>query len=70
MICSAYDLKEFYRDFKGRVIRGIICDKILTLWPDGDITNNTSGGSNEYIISYIRYFVVEGFDMAALRWFS
>lgn len=58
MICSAYDLKEFYRDFKGRVIRSVIRDKILELWPDGEITNKNIVGYG-YSVPYLPPFMMQ-----------
>lgn len=49
---SAYDLKSFYRDLKGRIIRSIIRNKILELWPDDDIKNDNIVGYG-YALPYL-----------------
>lgn len=51
---SAYDLKSFYNNFSGRVIRKIIREKILHLWPE---TKNLSLMGYGYALPYLRPYV-------------
>jgi SAM-dependent methyltransferase len=51
---TAYDLKSFYNGFSGRVIRKIIREKILTLWPE---TKNISVMGYGYALPYLRPYM-------------
>lgn len=51
---SAYDLKSFYNGFNGQVIRKIIREKILRLWPDA---KNLSIMGYGYALPYLRPYM-------------
>lgn len=51
---DAYDLKYFYNGIRGRVVRRIIREKILAIWPD--VSNQTLFGYG-YAIPYLKPFL-------------
>lgn len=51
---SAYDLKSFYNSLKGRIIRGLIRQKILGIWPE--INSQTVIGYG-YALPYLRPYL-------------
>lgn len=55
-LLTAYDLKSFYNAFSGRVIRKIIRDKILTIWPQNDVKNLSVMGYG-YALPYLRPYM-------------
>jgi SAM-dependent methyltransferase len=55
---TAYDLKFFYKSFSGRVIRKIIREKLLTLWPEKYVKNISVMGYG-YALPYLRPYMKE-----------
>ena len=53
---TAYDLKSFYNSFRGQVIRKIIREKILKIWPE---TKNYSVMGFGYALPYLRPYMDE-----------
>lgn len=51
---NAYDLKSFYNGLKGRIVRNLIRQKILSLWPD--IKNQSVMGYG-YALPYLRPYL-------------
>lgn len=51
---SAYDLKSFYNSLKGRIVRRLIRQKILSIWPDIKAQNFIGYG---YALPYLRPFL-------------
>lgn len=51
---TAYDLKRFYNGLKGRIIRTLIRDKILSLWPDTSKLNLVGYG---YALPYLKPYL-------------
>ena len=51
---TAYQLKSFYNSFKGRVIRRIIREKILEIWPDLKAMNILGYG---YALPYLKPYL-------------
>lgn len=51
---SAYDLKSFYNSLRGRIIRGLVRQKILDTWPDIKSQNIVGYG---YALPYLRPYL-------------
>jgi len=51
---DVYDLKYFYNDARGRIVRGIIRKKILGIWPDISKLNLMGYG---YALPYLKPFL-------------
>ncbi|MEM8833532.1 MAG: methyltransferase domain-containing protein [Pseudomonadota bacterium] len=58
---DAYDLKSFYNSIQGRIVRRIIRDKVLSLWPDTKALNILGFG---YAVPYLKPFL-EGSERTA-----
>lgn len=50
---SAYDLKSFYGNIKGRIVRNLIRKKILEIWPEDEKSYLASFG---YTLPYLKPF--------------
>lgn len=51
MIPSAYDLRSFYKTFGGRVVRKIVRDQLVSMWPEAKSLRLLGGG---YAVPYLK----------------
>ncbi len=51
MIPSAYDLRSFYKTFGGRVVRKIVRDQLVAMWPEAKSLRLLGGG---YAVPYLK----------------
>ena len=51
---NAYDLKRFYSSLRGRIVRKIISQKILQIWPDTKSLNLVGYG---YAVPYLKAYM-------------
>lgn len=56
---NAYDLKVFYNGLKGKIVRGLIREKILTLWPEFKSQQIVGYG---YALPYLKPYMDEEFN--------
>lgn len=57
---TAYDLKIFYNRFAGQIMRKIIREKILSLWPDN---KNMSVMGYGYALPYLRPYMTDALSV-------
>jgi len=53
MIPTAYNLRSFYKTLGGRIVRRLIREKLLALWPDAKSLRVLGGG---YATPYLKYY--------------
>jgi SAM-dependent methyltransferase len=51
---TAYDLKSFYNSFRGKIVRGLVRDKILEIWPSSKSLSIVGYG---YGLPYLRPYL-------------